>query len=83
MTRGKVFITKTRTHYRDLNPGPLVSKSRPETTRPAGYLTLYHQSKIHKIKYSMNTVLYRWYLWSPMKVGVCYYKAGNLTRSLK
>jgi hypothetical protein len=34
----KLFITKTPTptHFRDLNPGPLVSKFGPQTTRPAG-----------------------------------------------
>jgi hypothetical protein len=38
MTREQVysFSTKTTTHYRDLNPGPLFSKSGPQTTRPAG-----------------------------------------------
>jgi hypothetical protein len=32
----KLFITKTPTRFRDLNPGPLVSESGPQTTRPAG-----------------------------------------------
>jgi hypothetical protein len=31
-----LFITKTPTHYRDSNPGPLVLQSGPQTTRPAG-----------------------------------------------
>jgi hypothetical protein len=36
MTREQVllFITKTPAHYWDLNPGPLVSQSGPQTTRP-------------------------------------------------
>jgi hypothetical protein len=38
MTREQVqlFITITLTHYRDLNLGPLISKSGPQNTRPAG-----------------------------------------------
>jgi hypothetical protein len=36
----KLFITKTHTDYRDLNPGPLVSKSGPRTTGPAGRIIL-------------------------------------------
>jgi hypothetical protein len=38
MTREQVylFITKTPTHYRDSNPGPLVLQPGPQTTRPAG-----------------------------------------------
>jgi hypothetical protein len=41
MTRTQVqlSITKAPTHYRDLNPGPLVSYSGPQTTRPAGHQT--------------------------------------------
>jgi hypothetical protein len=30
----ELLITKTPTHYRDLNPGPLVSLSGPQTIRP-------------------------------------------------
>jgi hypothetical protein len=38
MTREQefLFITKVPTRYRDLNPGPLVAQSGPQTTRPVG-----------------------------------------------
>jgi hypothetical protein len=35
MTREQVFITKTRTHYRDLNPGCVVWPSDHSTRRPS------------------------------------------------
>jgi hypothetical protein len=31
-----LYITKTPTHYRDSNPGPLVLQSGPQNTRSAG-----------------------------------------------
>jgi hypothetical protein len=43
-----LFITKTPTHYRDSNPGPLVLQSGPQTTRPASRLSNYRLSRARR-----------------------------------
>jgi hypothetical protein len=49
-----LFITKTPTHYRDSNPGPLVLQSGPQTTRPAG--RLYSFISVNEIPLGANGV---------------------------